>query len=165
MVYIRIESQSTLFNFFDSRSRSRSRSRERRDKKSRERRRSRSNSPKSPLQYSGPKIQLEEKEETKIDIIKRNKAIEEIEKSGFEQKNFTKTANAATDIKPDFEFATAAEKASCDTDKASKVIEQLESEGLCHPLWFQDPEERETKYLRYLTSLKKKLVSSGKYKA
>ena len=148
-----------------SRSRSRSRSRDRRDKKSRERRRSRSNSPKSsPLQYSGPKIQLEDNEETEIDIIKRNKAIEEIEMSGFEQKSFSKTANNADmEIKPEFEFATAAEKATYDT--ASKVIEQLESEGLCHPLWFQDPKERESKYLRYLTSLKKKLISSGKYKA
>lgn len=102
----------------------------------------------------GPKIILEEKPETEIEVIKRNRAMEEIEKSGFEQKSFSSSFSGPKSEPNEFEFATAAEKAT--TDKVSKVIEQIESEGLCHPDWFRDPEERNAKYLRYLSQLRRK---------
>lgn len=98
---------------------------------------------------------------TEIDVIKRNKAIEDIEKGGFEQKAFSQQSANLPSVKEEneFEFGTAAEKASF--DQASKVIEQMESEGLCHPNWFQDPEERKTRYLRYLTQFRKKILANG----
>ena len=144
------------------------RSHRRRYSTSRSKSRSRSGSrsrkqTKSPVSPVGPKIQLEDKEDTEMDVLRRNKAIEDIEKSGFEQKSFKSKNNENGGIKSEFEFGTAVEKASYDT--ASKVIEQLESEGLCHPDWFRDPEDRASNYLKYLSQLKKKLLASGKYKA
>ena len=99
-------------------------------------------------------------EDTEIDIVRRNKAIEEIERSGFEQKAFQSTTSDHGTTKTDFEFGTAAEKTSS-YDTASKVIEQLESEGLCHPDWFRNPEEREAKYIRYLSTITKKIRASA----
>lgn len=98
-------------------------------------------------------------EDTERDIVRRTKQIEEIERSGFEQKAFQSTTSDHGAIKNDFEFGTAAEKPSYDT--ASKVIEQLESEGLCHPDWFRSPEEREAKYIRYLSTITKKNRASA----
>lgn len=152
-----------------SRSRDRSRDRPRRRRyssRSRSRSRSRSKSrkqSKSPTQSSpplsnvGPQIRLDE--DTERDIVRRTKQIEEIERSGFEQKAFQSTTSDHGAIKNDFEFGTAAEKPSYDT--ASKVIEQLESEGLCHPDWFRSPEEREAKYIRYLSTITKKIRASA----
>ena len=95
-------------------------------------------------------------------MIRRNRAIMEIESSGFAQKAFTThSTNNSGKNGEDFEFGTAAEKASYDT--AAKVIEQMESEGICHPDWFQDPEERNAKWSRYLTQLRQKILASGKY--
>jgi hypothetical protein len=45
-------------------------------------------------------------------------------------------------------------------DTASKVIEQMESEGLCHPDWFRDPEERDAKWRKYLAQVRKKLLAN-----
>lgn len=96
-------------------------------------------------------------------MIRRNRAIMEIESSGFSQKSFTtQSSNNSGKNGEGFEFGTAAEKAAV-YDTASKVIEQMESEGLCHPSWFQDQDERDAKWSRYLTQLRQKILASGKY--
>lgn len=109
---------------------------------------------------TGPKIQIDDKPQTEVDVIRRNRAIEAIENSGFEQKSFESTAIAGGLNIPlpneDFEFGTSAEKSSY--DQATRVIEQLECEGLCHPDW-RPSDERNAKWLRYLTQLRKKIVN------
>ena len=106
---------------------------------------------------------MEEKPQTEVDVIRRAKAIEAIESSGFEQKNFESTSNAASGAlniplpNEDFEFGTQAEKASY--DQASRIIEQIENEGLCHPDW-RPSDERNAKWMRYLTQLRKNILKS-----
>lgn len=116
-----------------------------------------------PMKIAGPKIILEDKPQTEVDVIRRTRAIEAIEDSGFEQKTFESTSSANTAggalniplPNEDFEFGTQAEKASY--DQATRVIEQLESEGLCHPDW-RPSDERNTKWMRYLTQLRKDIL-------
>ena len=92
-------------------------------------------------------------------MIRRNRAIEAIENSGFEQKTFESSSSGGALNIPlpneDFEFGTQAEKSSY--DQATRVIEQLESEGLCHPDW-RPSDERNAKWLRYLTQLRKDIL-------
>ncbi len=105
------------------------------------------------------------------DKLRIDRAIKAVESAGFEQSAFVSNASnrqpvsSSTSMEKDsFEFGTSVEKASLrSTNGASeKVIQQIENDGLCHPDWFQNPEEREAKWLKYLTQFRKRLASEAK---
>ena len=90
-------------------------------------------------------------------MIRRSRQLQAIESAGFEQKSFTSSSNNGKEgQEPDFDFGTKAEKASL--DQATKVIEQIENENICHPDWFGAQEERNARWLRYLEDLRKKIL-------
>lgn len=136
-------------------SRRRSSSRSRSPAITRKRSRSRSISP-----PSGPQIKLDSRLENEADVVRRQRELQSIESSGFEQKTFKSSSTGNEGKAPNFEFGTQAEKdALSNIDQAKKVIERFENEDICHPDWFGDQEERNAKWLRYLSQLRKKILS------
>ena len=109
-------------------------------------------------------IKLEDKPQTEMDVIQRTRAIEAIEKSGFQQSDFSMkptTEHHDDATANDFEFGTAAEKVITSYDSSVTKVIEIDSEGLLHPDWFRDEEERNVKWMKYLTQLRKKIVNSG----
>merc|ERR1712029_649567 len=132
------------------------------NKKSSRSRRSRSSSTKkSSSPPSGPQIKLDTKEESEADIVRRQRELQSIDSSGFEQKAFKSSSIGKGSARgPEFDFGTQAEKAAT-VDKAKKVIERFENEDICHPDWFGDQDERNAKWLRHLSLLRQKILETN----
>eukprot|EP00088_Acartia_fossae_P016487 TRINITY_DN1921_c0_g1_i1.p1 TRINITY_DN1921_c0_g1~~TRINITY_DN1921_c0_g1_i1.p1 ORF type:complete len:242 (-),score=50.99 TRINITY_DN1921_c0_g1_i1:331-1056(-) len=152
------------------RSRSNSRSRSRRRSTSRSRRRSRSDSrsrssnPKSSYKSREASITPEKKSDVNliVDEVKRQKQIADIEADTFVQQNFrsanTRVAGGVAQdddiVEVGMEFGTSGELAA-NRDAKSKA-EKLNSEGLINPDFFGDQEERESRYLTELFTIRQK---------
>ena len=98
-----------------------------------------------------------------MERLKRERAIQEIESSSFNQAAFSSSASEKLsqislpgergETGDGFTFGTAAEKASRDD-----FLEKINNDGLCHPNLFGDEKEREEKWIRKLSALRQKLI-------
>lgn len=96
--------------------------------------------------------------------LRRDKAIQEIESSGFSQASFSSSASAkvAQIALPgesqgvELMFGTAVEKLAANAKPTSAV--GMADDDLCHPNLFGDEAKREEDWIKYLFQLRRKLM-------
>jgi len=140
------------------------RSRSRENKKYKKRSRSDSRNKSSNQHESRESSNSAEKTEvhlTGVEEARRQKLISDIESENFVQQSFRSETRSVT-IKADNndeveevgQFGTAGEVATKNDIKSKK--DKLNSEGLINPDFFGDQEERETRYLAEIFSIRQK---------
>jgi len=143
----------------------RSRSREKKHKKrSRSDSRNKSAKHKSRESSNSPERSTAEVHLSGVEEARRQKLITDIESENFVQQSFrseTRSVRMKADNEDEVEevgqFGTAAEVKTKNDIKSKK--DKLNSEGLINPDFFGDQEERETRYLAEIFSLRQKQLN------